>query len=119
MSDSYRTAPPAEWPRSLRAAFLLGYRAAGSSPLIPIVFVSISVVSGLLIGTMMDGPSVGTEAHQAPPCSIEATWNPLAYRGNVTLYTPRSFWFDKTVAYLPDIDAALAVAEKIGCKVQP
>jgi hypothetical protein len=118
VSGPYRTAPPAEWPRSLRAAFLLGYKAPGSSILAPVVGALFSLVAGLLLGGATMRAWVRGDT-PPPTCDIEATWNPLAYRGAVTLSASRSLWFDKTVAYLPDIDAALATAEKIGCKVVP
>ena len=118
MSDPYRTAPPAEWPRSLRAAYTLG-RAVGAAMPLPLFF-------GIILGFGLMGAGLGFgAAHDmyarerkpdlAPTCNVRSDWdgNEPVHYGFALLRD------DEKIGRFDSVDAAIAVAEKLGCKIKP
>lgn len=119
MSDSpYRTAPMAEWPRSLRAAYKLGQASHFCA-----VHLSLPpMVAGLVLSTALGGMFGYAIAHDKykPPgdvsaCHIESAGFPWSGSGySVELVSHRG-----TIAPFREMGAAVDAAAKVGCRLAP
>lgn len=120
MNESpYRTAPPAEWPRSMRAAYAIGRCVSAAMPL----RVFMSVVFGMAFAGFGLGFAVAHDvyARERPPrpppiCNIRSDWNGNeAVRYGFALLRDD----DEKVGRFDSIDAAIGAAGKLGCRVEP
>lgn len=117
MSDPYRTAPPSEWPKSLRAAFRAGYTACGLTFGLGIrLFMAIVVLcigSGAAIGW-----GVARDAKPAPAaneCVIRSQWD---FGGNRYRFSLRNA-ADDAIGRFDGMGDAVDAAARLGCKLRP
>ncbi len=119
MSDPYRTPPPAEWPKSLRAAFKAGQYSCqctshmGLRLFLFCILFSMAAGGAIGAGLMRDQ----TKTPEPPPtCSVrpwDSPYHPFALArvdGRV---------FPDMIGRFRSLEEALDAARKVGCTIEP